>query len=178
MWIEVKMNTKFEVKEMHLEKAISRLNNIHWSSVGTAANIENADLGYEFLRRLACFFKERQLTPKPPGLSNIADLLGDAEGEIELSEYCSSEAIQFLNGDPNVQRMIKYYLQLARYAEKNSDAQQYLTVYDPLITIIEREGLFSITLREFVVKNGGSYPLSGWYERFIEKTPLDISNLK
>lgn len=36
--------------------------------------------------------------PLPPAFTNIAKLLGDLEDEIEISMYCSSEAVEFLKG--------------------------------------------------------------------------------
>ncbi|CAH1224487.1 hypothetical protein [Paenibacillus sp. JJ-223] len=163
---------------MYLDQAILRLNNINWSLVGTVSNKEDADVGYEFMRRLASFFKETQLAPKPPGLANVANLLGDSEGEIEIAALCNSDVVQFLSEDKNIQRMMQYYLQLARYADKNPDVHRYISIYDPLITLLERGGVFRITLRELVIKNGGTYPLNGWYERFFDKAPLDGLNKK
>lgn len=159
---------------MYLDQAILKLNNINWNLVGTVPNKEDADVGYEFMRRLAGFFKEKQLAPKPPGLANVANLLGDSEREIEIAALCNSDVVQFLSEDKNIQRMMQYYLQLARYADKNPDVHRYMSIYDPLIILLERGGAFRITLRELEINNGGTYPLNGWYERFVDKAPLEV----
>lgn len=162
---------------MHLERAISKINDINWSLVGKVANEGDEDLGYEFLRRLAQFFQVKQLKPVPPGAANIASLLGDIDGKVKVLTYCNSDALEFLNESLYTRKTIEYYLQLAKYADQFPDASQYLGIYELLIRVLERGGCFYLKHNELEIVKRAYYPLSGWFERFINKEPIDISDL-
>ncbi|MDT0121069.1 hypothetical protein Q9R46_00325 [Paenibacillus sp. RRE4] len=66
---------------MYLDDTVCRINEINWRKVGTIVSNEDADLGYEFLRRLALFYKNGGIRPQPPMFTNVAKLLGDTENE-------------------------------------------------------------------------------------------------
>lgn len=161
---------------MYLDNAIQRINSINWDVVGS--NLSNADthLGYEFLRRLAQFFKDQSIKPVPPLYANIARLLGDSE-EVKISDYCNPKATKFLSENMYVGKIFGYYLQLAKYADKNPDAFNYLSVYEPLIKIIERGGLFILRHLELDIVQVANFPLHGWYERFLVKEEINIDEL-
>jgi hypothetical protein len=165
------------VNEVYLESAKVKINNIHWDKIGTIVTDEDSKLGYEFLRRLAIFFKEEQLKPLPPAFTNIAKLLGDVEDEIEISMYCSPEAVKFLNKNLYVQSILEYYLQLAKYADELPVVHKYLNIYELLIKVIERGGSFSIKPLSLDITNVAHFPLDEWYTRFLEKEPIDIKDL-
>lgn len=169
--------TNLEVREMYLERAIFKIDNLNWSLVGTVVTEEDSKLGYEFLRRLAQLFKTEQLKPMPPAFANIAKLLGDIEDEIKISNYCNSDAVEFLNKNIYIQRIFEFYLQLAKYADKYPDASQYLSIYELLIKVFERGGSFSIKPLALEITNIAHFPLNEWYTRFVEKEPIDISDL-
>jgi hypothetical protein len=158
---------------MYLNEAIERINNIKWEVVGTNSK-DLGNLGYEFLRRLAHFFKSKGIEPMAPMFSNIAKLLGDVE-EVNISDYCNPCTIEFCNKYTYVKYLFNHYLQLAKYADKNSDVIKYLSVYDPLIKVLERGGMFS--LNTHTLELCGQFPLYGWYERFAVKEPIDSDNL-
>lgn len=162
---------------MLLENAVSKLNNINWGSVGTVISEEDTNLGYEFLRRMAQFYKVEQLKPMPPAFTNVAKLLGDQEEELDISAYCSSEAVAYLNQNSYVKRIIEYYLQLAKYAENKKGISQYLDIYEPLIKLFERGGSFTIKTLSLEIIQVSHFPLNNWYEKFVEKDPIDINNL-
>ena len=162
---------------MYFNDAIERINNIKWDIVGKNVSKEDTDLGYEFLRRLAKFFKEESIKPIVPLFANIASLFGDDEGEIVISDYCNPVVSEFLGDDKYQKSIVQYYLQLAKYADKNSHAAKYLSVYDPMIKIHERGGDYVLRIYELEIVNAAHYPLSKWYEHFIEKEPIDISEL-
>ncbi|AIQ11281.1 hypothetical protein [Paenibacillus durus] len=162
---------------MYLTKTVERINNIQWDVVGKSTSRADVDLGYEFLRRLAHFFKEQSLKILPPLLANIAKLLGDNEEEVAISDYCNSEVIQFLGGNIYIKKIVEYYIQLSKYADKYPDASKYLSVYEPLIKIFERGGLYILRPRSLDVIDGGHIPLNNWYENFVDMEPIDISNL-
>lgn len=82
---------------MHLNDTVCRINEINWRKVGTIVSNEDADLGYEFLRRLALFYKNEGLRPQPPMFTNIAKLLGDTENEFPIAMYCNPEVLEFID---------------------------------------------------------------------------------
>lgn len=134
---------------------------------------KNADLGYEYLRRLAHFFKEESIKPVPPLIANIAKLLGDDEEEIVISDYCNENSTKFL-ANIYIGKVFGYYIQLARYADRHFETSKYLSVNEPLINIVERGGMFVLKPRELDIIKVANYPLGSWYERFVEKEPIDI----
>lgn len=161
---------------MYLDNATQKTNTISWELVGSNLSKADIHLGYEFLRRLAQFFKEQSIKPVPPLYANIAKLLGDSE-EVNIFEYCNSESSKFLSENMYVGKIFGYYLQLAKYADKNSEATNYLSVYEPLIKIIERGGIFILRHLELEIVNVANFPLHGWYERFLAKEVISIDEL-
>jgi len=152
---------------VYLSEAIVRINSVNWDLVGSSASKVEADLACEFLRRLANFFKKEGVKPIKPLVADIARLLGDAD-EIEISDYCNSEVVNFLGENIYIKNTIEYYLHLAKYAEKYPDAYKYLSVYDPLIKIFERGGMFVLRINALDIVNGAHIPLNGWYEKFCD----------
>lgn len=165
------------MSQVYLNKATERINNIKWDQAGTIVLEENAELGREFLRRLAQFYKEEEIKPLKPMFTNIASLLGDVE-EVNISDYCSSDATDFLTKfNIYVYRIFGYYVQLAKYADKHPEYIKYLSIYEPLIRIFERGGLFVFRIHELEILNVISIPLDEWYERFVEREPIEINDL-
>ncbi|WP_427181457.1 hypothetical protein [Paenibacillus sp. TC-CSREp1] len=158
---------------MYLKQAITRINSIDWKLVGSIASEAEADLACEFLRRLACFFKEEAIKPVKPLVADIAKLLGDAE-EIEISNYCNSEVVEFLGENLYLKNIIQYYLHLAKYGEKHPDRYKNLSIYDPLIKILERNGMFVLRINALDIVNGAHIPLNEWYENFVTMKPFEI----
>lgn len=162
---------------MYFNDAIEIINNIEWDTVGKNVSKEDTDLGYEFLRRLAKFFKEESIKPIVPLFANIASSLGDDEGEIGIADYCNPVVSEFLGDDKYQKSIVQYYLQLAKYADKNLHGAKYLSVYDQIIKLLERGGNYVLRIYELEIVNVAHYPLSKWYERFIEKEPIDICEM-
>lgn len=162
---------------MYFNQAILRINNIKWDELGIKASKEEADLGYEFLRRLAKFFKEESIKPIRPLFADIAKLLGDTEEEISISDYCNPKVVNFLGQDLYRKNIIQYYIHLSKYADKNLHAVKYISVYEPLIKLLEKGGMYVLRLNELEIVNAAYYPLSEWYERFVLKEPIDIGEL-
>ncbi|NOV90129.1 hypothetical protein BJV85_002691 [Clostridium acetobutylicum] len=160
-----------------MKEAITRINNIKWNVVGTSESEEESNLGYEFLRRLAKFFKDESIKPVKPLVANIAKLLGDTEEEIDISNYCTSEVVGFFGENIYMRNVVQYYIQLARYADKNIDAIKYLSVYEPAIRIFERGGMFVLKINALDIVKVAHFPLDRWYERFVEKEPINIDGI-
>ena len=158
---------------MYMKELIDRINNIKWDMVGKNSLQSDPYFGYEYLRRLAEFFKEESIIPIKPVMANIAKLLGDKEEEIVISEYLSPQVVAFA-GEGMSKNILKYYLQLARYADKNPNVSKYLSVYDPLIKLLERGGMYILSINELKIVNVSCYPLRGWYEMFESKEPINI----
>lgn len=161
---------------MYLSEATLRINNIKWDLIGKNPPEAGAEFACEFLRRLARFFKEEGIKPIKPLVADIAKLLGDTE-EIDISDYCDSEVLRFLGENLYLRNTIQYYLHLAKYADKHTDTYKYLSIYDPLIKIFERGGMFVLKLNTLDIVNEAHIPLNGWYENFVTMNPIDIDKL-
>ncbi|MDS0525929.1 hypothetical protein NNC19_09590 [Clostridium sp. SHJSY1] len=161
---------------MYMNELIERMNNINWDEVGRNSSKLDPYFGYEYLRRLAKFFKDESIMPIKPVMANIARLLGDVEEEVVISDYLNPKAVKFI-GEGMSKNIIKYYLQLARYADKNSNVGKYLSIYDPLIKLLERGGKYVLSINELEIVNISCYPLRGWYEDFVVKEPINIDEL-
>lgn len=164
-------------EKMFLDKAIQRINDIQWDRVGHNPSSTDAQLGYEFLRRLAHFFKEQSIKPTPPLYANIARLLGDSNEEVIVADYCTLEASGFLSDNLYVGKIFGYYIQLAKYADQSPDTMKYLHVYEPLIKIIEKGGLFILKHLELDIVNVANFPLHGWYNRFVDKEAINVDEM-
>lgn len=162
---------------MYLIEAKERINSINWDFKGSMSPEVEADMACEFLRRLACFFKEEGIRPIKPLVANIAKLLGDKD-EIDISEYCSLEVLGFLGENTYVKNIVQYYLHLAMYADKNPDKYEYLKIYDPLIRILERGGVFVLKINSLDIVNGAHIPLNGWYDNFITMEPIETDGFE
>jgi len=162
---------------MYLDKAVERINNIKWHEVGMNFSKAQIDLGYEFLRRLAKFFKDESIKPIKPFAANIASLMGDIDGSISISDYCNKETIEFLEKELYTQYIVQYYIQLAKYADKEPKAIKYLSVYEPLIRLLEIGGMFVLRCNELEIVHVAHFPYYGWYEGFVDKEPIDIDEL-
>lgn len=163
---------------MHLKKAINRINTIEWGRLGGIIppgpyndNMEyEAHLGYEYLRRMAGFIKEQNLKPSNPLFINIAAVLGDKQETNNLA-YCSLEVQYAVKDKSLLKTILNFYLQLANFADSNKNAALYLSIYDPLIQLLEHGLIFSYREAGLMIYNVSYYPLSGWYDRFVEALP-------
>ena len=171
--LKVLLNTQYQHRKdkvMYFTKAVARVNNIVWSKSGKTLNNNVNHLGNEYLRRMAIFLKEQSLKPVNPLCVNVASVLGDEEGT-DYIEYCSVE-VQSAVRDKTLPRMIlNFYLQLADYSDYNKKAASYLQIYEPLIQILEQGFIFAFRDGGLMIYNVGYYPLSGWYDRFVEALP-------
>ena len=153
---------------MYFTKAIERINNIDWDKVGIIGSEEDVDLGREFLRRAAQFYKEQSLKPMHPMFTHIAKLLGDTEQGIDVSKHCNSKALKMLAENTSAKRIVEFYIQLAKYVELNLEYTKYLSVYEPLIRIFERGGSLVFRMNELEIKNVIYLSMTNWYERYGE----------
>lgn len=159
---------------MYKDKIIKRINNIKWDEVGTKSWDNEGDLAYEFLRRLAKFHKDESIKAINPLISNVAELLGDTNGKVDLSKYCNEKTMNALLYDVSRSKIIEYYLQLAIYADINPKAANYMIVYEPLIKVLEKGGDYCLKINSLELRNSAYCPLSGWYERFKDKNAINI----
>lgn len=146
---------------MYFENAIERINNIKNKEISDKFKEK---YGYKFLKELSNFYSEINVKPIPPVYSNIAKILGDKE-EIIIYDYCDEKILDEIED----KKVIKNYLQLARYADKYNEYAKYLKIYDPLIKVFEYGGRVLIKYNSLEITNEGFYPLSNWYLRFQAK---------
>lgn len=156
---------------MYLKSALDRISHIYWDQFGKPhtelAAVEF--MGYEYLRRMAAFFKEQSLPPQFPLITNIAVILGDTDEftldccGVEIPEKIRSQSIPFCT--------LEFYLQLARFSDINSSAAQYMSVYDPLIILLENGYNFTYKERGLYIYDLALYPLDNWYEKHVQAPP-------
>jgi len=163
---------------MIFEKAIQKIDNLDWKAIGTASLNNNDQLAYEFFRRMAVFFKEQKIEPISPRFANISGLLGDTSELIDIQDYCNPESIKYMKKYSGIDLVCSFYLQLARYSEENIEYSKYLSVYEPLLKIIERKGVFIFRVNEMEIVGVSYIPLGGWYDRFINIPAIKINSLQ
>ena len=162
-------------KEMYLDDTVCRINEINWEKVGTIVSNEDADLGCEFLRRLALFYKNEGMSKQPPMFTNIAKLLGDTENEFPISMYCNPRVLEFVSDYQYLKKIFEFYIQLSIFVEKKQKYTEYLNVYEPLIRILERGGFFVLRPQELEIQKVEYIPLNNWYDTFSTTEPYNIS---
>lgn len=164
---------------MYLKEAINRVNKIERKKADSVVEKYVGDLVYEYLRRMAGFVKEQNMSPYnvKPLFINVAFQLGDSS-EKNYIKYCSLEIQKELTNTIVPEYNLNCYLQLVDYAEEDKELEQYLQIYEPLIQLIERGFLYSIREGGFMVYGVGFYPLHGWYERCLNASekPIDRNN--
>jgi len=160
---------------MYYEDAVNRINSINWEQLGKAENGNNNHLGYEYLRRMAFFYKEHPIKTKYkfPFFFNIAEYLGSKE-TIRVVDCCNADAQEGLKEGSMAEYVVSFYLQLAKYADQKEEAATFLSIYDPLIRLLEKGFYFGIREGGLLIYNGRFYPLNNWYERFLDAEPIDI----
>lgn len=155
---------------MYFEEAIEQLKSIDWDTVGQRTNKIHKHAGYEFLRRLAYFYKELVISPKPPLASNVAMLLG-YDNEILFKDYFDTHE---KNESLYVNRILSYYLQLAKLCDSNNSFVKYLSIYKPLVDLLTSGGYYILRPNELEIKGVGMHPLSNWYSGFVDKPQIII----
>jgi len=157
---------------MYYEDAVNRINSINWEQLGKAENGNNTYLGYEYLRRIAFFFKEHSIKWHPL-FFNVAEYLGSKE-TIRVADCCDADAQEALKEGTMAEYVVSCYLQLAKYAEQKEEAAKFLSIYDPLIRLLEKGFYFGFREGGLLIYNGPFCPLNSWYERFLNAKPMDI----
>ena len=161
---------------------MNRINNINWNNFGKLGDRLDSDLVYEYLRRAAKFYKENSVKPVAPFYFDVVWSLGYKFGkelpEMDLSEFFEEKTVRNLSkGGVMVKNIIKGYLKLSEFIDEKNFLIKYLEVYDPLIRILERGGNYQYKEGGIMVQNSGLFPLHGWYEKFLEKEPIDINDM-
>ncbi|MCG7376397.1 hypothetical protein MH215_05285 [Paenibacillus sp. ACRSA] len=160
---------------MRLEAAVSKINSINWGNIGNFT--QERYFGFEYLRRLSQFYKNKQLKAKSPAFANLPRFLGDIEWDMDISTYFSADILRIFEDNQSIRNIVLWYLQLARYSDKCPEASQYLSVYEPLINLLECGGEFFMNNAGLEIKNEGYYPFNNWFERFVDAEPRDINHL-
>lgn len=162
-----------------MKEYIDRINNIQWEKIGTNKDPKIKYLGYEYLRRLAKFYKDTNTKVYPPMCSSI---IAAITNNIKLNEskkfvdtYCNEPAKKAMYCKSGMRAIIEYYLQLAEYSITHPETKKYLDVYEPLIRLLEIGGDYILKNTGLEIRYGGMYPLGNWYERFVDADEIDIS---
>ena len=158
---------------MYFESALDRINCIDWNKFGKPdtelAEVEY--LGYEYLHRMAVFYSEQSVSPVLPLFTNIAVILGDTE-EFSL-DCCKLNVPERIRNQPIPRCTLEFYLQLAKYSDQNPNAAQYMSVYAPLIILLENGYNFAYKERGLYIYDLALYPLVNWYEKYLQAPTVD-----
>lgn len=158
---------------MYFEKAINRINQIEWERLSIINRADEQNLGHEYLQRLATFFHEQKIKPINPLVANVASLLGD-ESTIDIADWCDTKVLESLEDKSIPKAIVMFYLQLARYIDQVPENAPLLDIYEPLLRLLEKGFVFGYREGGLMVYNAKLYPLNGWYDRFVNATPIEI----
>lgn len=157
---------------MYFNNAIERVNKIVTQKLEGTLD-EQKNLGYEYLRRMASFVKDKSLNPMNPLCINIATILGDGENG-EYIKYCSLDIQTAFENKVLPQMIINFYLQLAKFADTNQNIVLYLQVYEPMIKLLEQGVDYGFREGGLMIDNVMFFPLGGWYDRFLDAPPKKV----
>lgn len=76
---------------MYTEKAIERLNNINWDNIGKNGQKKDMELGIEFIRKMAVFCEENNITPNFPFMTNLSSFFVSCTIGDEILNKCNSD---------------------------------------------------------------------------------------
>lgn len=159
---------------MYFENAINRVNQIKWEKLSITNHEDEQNLGHEYLRRLAIFFYDQKIKPINPIVANVAALLGD-ESTINIENCCNLKVLESLKDKSIPKAVVMFYLQLARYIDQVQETESLLEIYEPLIRLLEKGFVFGYREGGFMIYNAKLYPLNGWYDRFLNATPMETN---
>lgn len=175
---------------MYFEQAIERLNKIDWKNIGKerwAHENDDSLYGFEFLKRMAHFFKKHHVENVKllPFLIDITLYLEKGtialenvfEEDVEkvVMEKCNDDFKQAFGAFPLLMRIPACYLKLAMLSDEKEEYSMYLDVYEPLIQLFESGGGFRYCESGMSFFNSGLItPIHNWYEKWADYNSIFI----
>ena len=159
----------FGIREgiMYTEKAIIRMNHIDWNHIGEEGRAEDMELGIDFIKKMANFCSQNNITPTLPFMTDLASFFTDYEIGKDILEQCSYDVRKIIENPAFSTIIISFYIKAAVLAEKDAKYAVCMEVYDPIIRLFEKGGNFCYRERGMSFIGSGLIPLpENWVEKF------------
>lgn len=151
---------------MYTEKAIERLNNINWDNIGKNGQKKDMELGIEFIRKMAVFCEENNITPNLPFMTNLSSFFVSCTIGDEILNKCNSDVRKIIKNPSLSTSIINYYLQASILSDQDIKYTDCMNIYEPIIRLFENGGDFVYRERGMSFINSGLIPLTNWFENF------------
>lgn len=151
---------------MYTEKAIERLNNINWNNIGQNGQEKDMELGIEFIRKMAVFCKENNITPTLPFMTDLSSFLANCTIDDEILNKCNNNVRNIIKNPSLSTSIVNYYLKTSILSDQDSKYVVCMNVYEPIIRLFEKGGDFVYRERGMSFINSGLIPLTNWFENF------------
>lgn len=151
---------------MYMEKAIERLNHINWSNIGQNGQKKDMELGIEFIRKMAVFCKENNITPTLPFMTDLSSFFVTCTISDEILDKCNNDVRKIIKNPSLSTSIVNYYLQASILSDQDMKYVRCMNVYEPIIRLFEKGGYFVYRERGMSFINSGLIPLTNWLENF------------
>lgn len=151
---------------MYTEKAIERLNNINWNNIGQNGQKKDMELGIEFIRKIAVFCKENNITPTLPFMTDLASFFVTCTIGDEILNKCNNDVRKIIKNPSLSTSIVNYYLHASILSDQDIKYVHCMNVYEPIIRLFEKGGYFVYRERGMSFINSGLIPLTNWIENF------------
>ena len=152
---------------MYTEKAIERLNHIDWNHIGENGHAKDMELGIDFIKRMASFCKQQNITPTLPFMTDLASFFGDCEIDHRLLAQCSHDVRKIIENPSFSTAVVSFYLKASILSDKDAQYAVCMEIYDPIIRLFEKGGNFVYAERGMSFVASGLIPLTkNWVEDF------------
>lgn len=164
-----------------MQKYINRILNINWDSIGSNTDKNLHLLDYEFIRRISKFINDNNF--KPISMIRFTSVVAYLNNDFELIKY-GEKIFEEYSTDIMKDKLkcsfgkyiLGYYFQLIEYCIENPTAEKYLEIYEPLIKLWEIGGDINPDYHgNLEIKGVCAFPIRGYWIRFKDKPPRDIS---
>ena len=149
---------------MYVEKAIERLNKIDWNKIGENGQEKDMELGVEFIRKMAVFCNEHNITPSLPFMTDLSSFLEECSIDDEILDKCNSGVKNIIDSPTMSTSIVNYYIKACILSDKDVKYAACMNVYEPMIRLFEKGGNFVYRERGMSFINSGLIPLNNWFD--------------
>lgn len=143
-----------------------RLNNINWNHIGQNGQEKDMELGIEFIKKLAVFCIENNITPTLPFMTDLTSYFGNCAIDDAILEKCNKDVRNVIKYPSLSTSIVNYYLKASILADKDVKYVACINVYEPIIRLFENGGDFVYRERGMSFASSGLIPLENRFNRF------------
>ncbi len=151
---------------MYTQKAIERLNNINWNNIGQNGQERDMELGIEFIKKMAVFCVENNITPSLPFMTDLTSPLGNYVIDDVILKKCNNNVRNVIKNPSLSTSIVNYYLKASVLSDRDIKYVACIDVYEPIIRLFEKGGDFVYRERGMSFINSGLIPLANWFNNF------------